>query len=695
MSFAIAIVILIASLSGLFHSSQKKLKIYLRYYFTRIFDKCGLIDYSQTYEYRNICKEIDKTDMNIIYLKNNLDLLNKNILNKLNRSRDNQTKGISENPPFPKKSYEKVNSIRQRLYNLALLFNQLEKQRSDTKQNQEGKALKSSRVARTNKTSFEINLPQNREIINKKLIIKNNGTKKIENPKVIVNDKKKWFDLNSIIQSIIKPNMTDEEKALSIWNFLNDNRYHFYPATESSELHNIVKYLNAYGYGFCDDTATNFYLLASKVGLKSRVWGLSGHVVSEVYFQNDWHLLDSDNKVFYLEKDNKTIASVNDIAKDPELIYRVNSHAKTLAKLYTTKENNYIGQYWMSSISEDHNMNFILRPEESFIASWETNGTYISYGRFFAHEPPRYGNGQFIYNLGSNNNIFLKNLFEKNNVKIIKKNGYTVLTASKSNQTAVFVIDFRTPYPITGANFEINYSITEDSNLLKISFSEDNRKWLKIAEFKEPKNTHIIKKDFTNYFPNGYAPPLYAYFLKFELLSTKSLSLTIKSLKVITNTQLAPHSLPELENGNNLVSYISHSPDEQSTYIEFQYSLGASYHSLMNPPKLMIPKNIKGDFLFNWNPPDNWDKSSGSIEYNFHLSHRDDFLVPLSPNFDIVTENNKFFVEGDWFLEHKTYYWRVRNRYKNEPWSNFAKPQQLVIGTIISTSDSGKDLVLQ
>lgn len=154
-------------------------------------------------------------------------------------------------------------------------------------------------------------------------------------------------DLSSqqaMLASILKPGMTDEEKSLAIWKFLKDWRYHFYPAEPGDEVHDPVKFLNVYGYGFCDDCATNFAVLARRAGVKSRIWGLSGHVVAEAFYDGQWHMFDPDHEIFY-RNDQGVIASVAELAQHPELITKtpfdpIGSPSQAIARLYTTTADN-------------------------------------------------------------------------------------------------------------------------------------------------------------------------------------------------------------------------------------------------------------------------------------------------------------------------------------------------------------------
>ncbi|WP_197995713.1 transglutaminase-like domain-containing protein [Gimesia algae] len=153
---------------------------------------------------------------------------------------------------------------------------------------------------------------------------------------------------SAMLASILKPDMNAEEKSIAIWKFLVDWRYHYDPAEQGDELHDPVKFLNVYGYGFCDDCATNFMVLARKAGLQSRVWGLSGHVVAETFYDGRWHMFDPDHKVFYRNRQG-VIAGVEELAEQPEIITKtptdpLGSPSELIAKLYTSTSDNRVNE---------------------------------------------------------------------------------------------------------------------------------------------------------------------------------------------------------------------------------------------------------------------------------------------------------------------------------------------------------------
>ncbi len=102
-----------------------------------------------------------------------------------------------------------------------------------------------------------------------------------------------------MVRSIVVAGMTPEQASIAIWKFLVNRRYHYLPASDDAEMHDPVKFLNVYGYGFCDDSALNFAALCEEAGLEARVWGLNGHVVAESSYGGAWHMFDPDMACYF------------------------------------------------------------------------------------------------------------------------------------------------------------------------------------------------------------------------------------------------------------------------------------------------------------------------------------------------------------------------------------------------------------
>ena len=146
-----------------------------------------------------------------------------------------------------------------------------------------------------------------------------------------------WPDLTSaetILASIHDAGMTDKEKALAIFEFVKAWRIHWWPPSVREERFDPMKVVGVYGYGHCGETARVVEQLARRAGLGTRVWELNGHIVSEIYFDGRWHIVDADMGKIYDHPDGY-LAGVEDLEADPSL-------DRTYGYLYSSTHDNVI-----------------------------------------------------------------------------------------------------------------------------------------------------------------------------------------------------------------------------------------------------------------------------------------------------------------------------------------------------------------
>ncbi len=201
----------------------------------------------------------------------------------------------------------------------------------------------------------------------------------------------------SMLKSVIEPGMSDEQKCLAIWKLLVDWRYHYIPAEGGAEIHDPVKFLNVYGYGFCDDCAATFSELTRAAGIKSRIHGLSGHVVGEAYYNGAWHMYDPDHEVVYRTKEGK-VASVADLEMRPQIITAtpkdpIGSNSQGIANLYTTTDNNVA---YDPLTEKSKPLRPVLGPGDQLVFDFTRHDRIHSIRYPNTALPPRFGNGKLL-----------------------------------------------------------------------------------------------------------------------------------------------------------------------------------------------------------------------------------------------------------------------------------------------------------
>lgn len=178
----------------------------------------------------------------------------------------------------------------------------------------------------------------------------------------------------SIISNVIAENQTkfSISKQEAAWKYVMENTYHADPFTSESWQHHPFIFLNSIGGGYCDDRASVLAKIWQFQGDSSRVIGLEGHVVPEVYTENAWHMFDPDYGVYFCDSTG-VILSVDRIAASDEDISKMscvdtvinpifsaqNPISLKLLEMYKSQDNNEDISNWHLNYSGIR-MNFSL-----------------------------------------------------------------------------------------------------------------------------------------------------------------------------------------------------------------------------------------------------------------------------------------------------------------------------------------------
>src|SRR5579872_1404951 len=126
--------------------------------------------------------------------------------------------------------------------------------------------------------------------------------------------------------SILYPlqSLKDEQFAMATWQFMVKNTQHYCEAGAPGDPNDLtiepMRLLNGFGGMCCDQGTRVLNWLWQGAGYKARLVTMDFHTVPEIYYAGAWHMFDSDHMVYYLQLDNKTVASVADIIANPYLV---------------------------------------------------------------------------------------------------------------------------------------------------------------------------------------------------------------------------------------------------------------------------------------------------------------------------------------------------------------------------------------
>ncbi len=516
----------------------------------------------------------------------------------------------------------------------------------------------------------------------------------------------KLVNIDTIRSRALKLHLPREKQALHLWEFVVRNRVHASPASAWGQPHDPVRFLNSFGYGFCDDIAQNSVtILNDGISDPSVLYWIDGHVTASMKIDGHDKIIDSDIEVFYLEYDNKTIASYDKLISDRYLISRTHHYGKSYQK-------NLAIDHWVGYIyggrdetgPEDPHLDIslfdlTLRPGESFIVKEQNTN----------HKLAQYPNWN-----DPNTTLVLANAYLEHWVSFPKKledifltpqdwkwdSLINLLVPNPIVDSAELFYKISSPYVIAGITCEAKISGSEGAQPIAVYFSEDSLSWQKV-EWKELGN-NLWTLDFEYALEPLNSEPGFQAWIKFQynkpvdyVPSAKPWGIERLFFKTTLGINNAVASAWKL--GNNRLELLQ---NNSNVLLDVEIKLQEDFAS--RPPNpvtsLVFPRNralIQGSkFTFEWNHAVH-PQGKEIIDYEFLVSTDSTFETVYSPNFWHYTASynqgqsiNSFSVP--WyglFNNGETYYWRVRPLDKDGVWGEWSQTWRFKIETVERPTD--------
>lgn len=564
--------------------------------------------------------------------------------------------------------------------------------------------------------SFVINVGGTMDPENLEILIENAGDQRVLNPRVTVNGRYNWYTLDDLVAEIVDGCETDEEKAMAIFAFVERETYWWTYPQDRTRL-NPVRHFNVYGYHVCSDAACEFVALCRAAGLEARVWEIWHHTVAEVMWDGEWHHVDPDLGVWFLRDDNRTIASVAELEKNPEWVARTRKpyrwvipagerrkriympgedRSEKLAGLYETDEDNYVETGYDEWIYEDHDMNLTLRPHEKLVRWW-TPVLRKYFDQQSTHEPPLYANGQLVFSpdfsrYSYDDDIRVRNIA----LEVADGRAPQVHVAqpqdARYDRPSSLRIPMRSPYVIVGGHIDTTYYKGGTGALDGVALSVDL----------DP--TFHRQKALWRYYGwahgQGHSRAVFdSWVLKdgpqgtYELEAEYSISASAETIdrphqyplvyggqsgldrvEIVADLQVNPRSLPALSLGRNEIGYRDESGDAREVRVTYRWREVHDEHP-PNPPVLDAPEDRAETGSaphLEWAPAHHPDGVEIAC-YRVQVSLRPDCAWPVCTNLDDdVRTGTGFQVPSGWLNPGTTYYWRVKAEDEQGVWSEWS-----------------------
>lgn len=372
---------------------------------------------------------------------------------------------------------------------------------------------------------------------------------------------------------------TDDEKAIALYEWLHNTIFHYaYPVEPSPQTVGPLKIINVYGWGLCGGQHTVLKALYETAGWECRYvgWSDPAHTTIEVKYGGRWHYFDVFLKCYFWTKDKKTIASQEDIANDPSIVFDALKEGRAARQhlccgdtedgvVSGCKSRKVVGDSkgWASVTWRDQDYSPLLTlPVGSVLRlDWasEPDGFAVKgrppqhtcgikdfradpeLGPVIEHYGPRnWSNGRFIYEPDFSKQSTLSDL-ELRDAKV--QDGKIVATG----KTGIAIFKIQLPYPFVNASVETHFEGAEG----KTEVSVDDGKIWKIPSGKNLSD--IVKQ-------------------RYSILTKVEFPAVLKKFKFTGLVEHNRGALPYLVVGKNNITVNADQPLPSGCYLEVTYA---------------------------------------------------------------------------------------------------------------------------
>ena len=461
----------------------------------------------------------------------------------------------------------------------------------------------------------------------------------VYSPKVLLSGQIDTSDLGSMVKGIFNTAhaVTPREKAEAIWRFfLTDGRfvkpgfwYHIAGwayEEPAGEVLDPMKLVNSYGFGLCYQIAPLLESVYKAGGFEdARVWFLTGHTVTEVYFDGAYHYYDSDmlghTSAGNGDPRSLPVASVSQIASDGNILlsklkspkevdvakvvqpwYPADLRAGAigdLVSLFTSIEDNWL--YAFNRAPQSHTMDFVLRPGERLVRYFQPESRELYYlphrydGENWAEFPQevseynirtedgpgsqkddrRWSTGRIEYSpILSDSATYYHGPGGAPDLNLRlpdPKSSRAYLSRNRADSPAQATFEVRSAYVLIDARINLEAQLAEQGQSLLAEISVDGGlSWEEMARLTGPYHGNWEARPAarvrSSHGEMSAVSGKYQYLLRLTMTGPgPSEGIQFRDILMTSRFQLNPRTLPELVPGSNKFSYVPGSPQVRIT----------------------------------------------------------------------------------------------------------------------------------
>ncbi|MCC6443434.1 MAG: hypothetical protein IT210_08255 [Armatimonadetes bacterium] len=418
----------------------------------------------------------------------------------------------------------------------------------------------------------------------------------VENPSLTTDRAVDTRSARTIVASLVRPGMSDEEKVLTLFHWLRRVIYHSGP--EEPLRHDFGWMVNVFGYGSCYMQTHPLSHLYGLLGFPTRNWLHNGHHMLEAFYSGAWHCLDPHMTFYvYNRAAPPAVAGVAELQADPTLAADARKEGRAGpahlicgdAPAWFSGRDGWTleGPFPPQKGAEAEFGAIRLRRGERYVRIWQAGRFYRPHA-FLERYPPYHTCGpgsdrrdpiNFSYwepyawregsaasgrHIGSGYLEFTPDLKRESGWQdgVIRFSNLTsdgnpkrpALRPQSPEMESEVIFSAQCPYLIAGAALELTGRLGTEGDRITVSVSREwagpggDRKWdekLKITRQGAFKQTLDLTPQVEG--------SLSGYWVRIRMQSSQPQSIGLDAFRLRTDFQLNPYALPQLLPGSNRI----------------------------------------------------------------------------------------------------------------------------------------------
>jgi hypothetical protein len=479
----------------------------------------------------------------------------------------------------------------------------------------------------------------------------------------------------------LPPAGTDQGRAIQAWQFMVDRSFAFCSAGKNgtSLPNDPIKILNGFGFGCCDQLAQTLAWIWQQEGYQARVAGFAFHTVPEIFYNNAWHMLDPDHRVYY-PKDDGSIASVAEILANPNLIVQAaDANGKDpVGWLATTMQQLYIQnaptlQYITPFYSVSASSTLTLRPHETFTLHSENRQDDVQFyalGTYLA--PSAVSAAEFDWDLSFGNPSWKQLASSTSGVDVASDATGAKFLVNTSGTPGYVVYKETSSFPVLNLTIAAQLG-GASSGALQAYFSPDGVHWSVAVPFQAGNagSSFDLKADMS-----ALAGAAYSYFVKIELDG----GIQLHKLRINPIVQTSKATFPILTAGApNQLLYQDSSPAAQSRFESVTTFIPVGKPQIRGlHVESLVAESALSSLASDFGAANLTDGDPDSLAYPG--SSRLDYVIQLNGSYNVTGAS----IDWGYFGSDSRYVqsWQILGRSGNQTWQQLASGGQPGLATM-------------